>query len=159
MNGKQNWKKAYDNKKNMLREEGGETSHEHNTSQASDDLIEKVNKLIEVSLKIIEDNDIIKKQNSKIIEDNKIIIKQNSEVIEDNKIIIKLNSEVIEVNEKIKKLNSEVIEDNNQLKENNKQLLNRIKIVEQRINKLELLITRNNINVNLLANLDSLKTL
>ena len=128
-------------------------------TKSNSELKEENSKIINDYSKIIKDNSKLKEENTKIINDYSELKKENSKIIQDNSELKEKNSKIINDYSGLKEENSKIINDYSELKEENSQLSIRMKIVEQRLDGLESLVMRNNINVDLLANRDSLKTI
>ena len=161
MNGKKNGKRYNGTKKNLTHEESQDTSQ-----IAFAELNEKFNKLMNSFNKLEENNKQLNGKYSTIVEDNEKLKEGNKQLNDKYSTIVGDNEKLKEGNKQLNDKYSTIVEDNEKLKKDNEKLKDvqkkleyKMKIVEKRIDDLESLVMRNNINIDLIANRESLKTI
>ena len=158
MNDKQDEANDNNKKKNIMFEDSNTANSSlHEESQNSPqlnnaELIERFNILSNSISILMQDNSQLKEKYFKINEDNSILKEKYTQMEEKYLKINEDNSQLKDKYTQMEEKYSQVIKDNSQLSI-------KMNIYEQRLDSLESLIMRNNINIDLLANRDSLKTI
>jgi len=172
MNDKPDEVKDNSNKKNIIFEDSNTANsslHEEtqNNSQLSNtEFNDNYTKLLNSISKLMQDNAQLNEKYTRINEDNAQMKEKYNQMEEKYTKINEDNAQLKENYIKINEDNAQLKEKYNQMEEkytkineDNSQLTTKMQIVEQRLDGLESLIMRNNINIDLLANRDSLKTI
>ena len=116
------------------------------------ELNERLNTLSAQFKLLLDDHNLLKNKYDLIINDNTTLKNKYDLIINDNTLLKNKYDLIINDNTLLKK-------DNSQTKESNAKLQTRVELLEKKYDALESLVMRNNINVDLLANRDSLKSL
>ena len=107
----------------------------------------------------MEDNRKIKEGYSKIDQEHSQIKEGYSKIDQEHSQIKEAYSKIDQEHSQINEAYSKIDQEHSQIKEANYLLQERMKIVEKRMDDLESLVMKNNINIDLFANRDNIKTI